>query len=227
MRNEWVHGMPEPGLNTVYGVALNDRGHLARLGAALTDKPYLRAPIAPVLYVKPPNTWIRSGEPVIVPTDIAEVEYSVAVGVILGKDLCATPASGVLDHVAGYVVVGDVSVPHTEYFRPNIKNRCRDTFCVFGDNIIAPGREPDFSGAAIYLTHRGVTTTVRRRPDYVRPLPELLAAISEMFTLAAGDVVLMPLLEEPPPRVRCGEHLEVLIEGLGGLRSPMLAEISG
>ncbi|MEP7298880.1 MAG: fumarylacetoacetate hydrolase, partial [Burkholderiales bacterium] len=43
---------------TVYGTLLNHRDALAALGNTVTEPPYKAAPKAPILYIKPRNTWI-------------------------------------------------------------------------------------------------------------------------------------------------------------------------
>ena len=55
---------------TLYGVLLNYRGALAALGEAVNKPPYKAPPKAPVLYIKPANTWIGDGAPIPVPSDV-------------------------------------------------------------------------------------------------------------------------------------------------------------
>ena len=57
-----------PTSGAVYGTALNFRGALAALGDAVNAPPYLAPPRAPILYLKPRNTWVAHGVPVYLPT---------------------------------------------------------------------------------------------------------------------------------------------------------------
>ena len=95
--------------NAVYGVALNFRAELERLTG--------EKPIAPVLYLRPRNTWSSSGAPIRMPGEAKELKMAGTIGVVIGS---------------GYVAVNDVSIPHESYFRPAIRQRCRDGFCVIG-----------------------------------------------------------------------------------------------
>ena len=45
--------------NAVYGVILNFRAELEFLGDQLYRDPYKKPPVAPVLYLRPQNTWER------------------------------------------------------------------------------------------------------------------------------------------------------------------------
>ena len=63
--------MPYPApRGTVYGTLLNHHDALAALGSAVNQAPYKAAPKAPVLYIKPRNTWIDAGQPIVVPAGV-------------------------------------------------------------------------------------------------------------------------------------------------------------
>ena len=52
---------------TVYGTLLNFRAEWDALGARMSEAPYKAPPKAPVLYVKPANTWSTDGAAIAVP----------------------------------------------------------------------------------------------------------------------------------------------------------------
>ena len=56
-----------PRRGTVYGTLLNHRDALAALGNAVHEPPYKAPPKAPILYIKPRNTWLGAGEAIVVP----------------------------------------------------------------------------------------------------------------------------------------------------------------
>src|SRR5664279_647475 len=66
---------------TVFGTLLNFRGALAALGDAINAPPYLAPPRAPVLYIKPSNTWIPHGAPIPLPAGVPELERGATLGV--------------------------------------------------------------------------------------------------------------------------------------------------
>src|SRR5258707_4760170 len=101
----------------VYGVALNFKGTLASLGDALHREPYQKPPVAPVLYMKPANTLIGNGAPIPCPRGVPRLRMGGTLGVVIGH---------------GYAIVNDVSIPHKSYFRPAIREQCRDGFCSIG-----------------------------------------------------------------------------------------------
>src|SRR5690606_14450553 len=117
---------------TVYGTLLNYQGALAALADAIHNPPYAEPPKAPILYLKPPNTWIGYGKPIPVPAAAGAVEIGAALGVVIGRTACRVSAADALDHVRGYTIVNDVTLPHTSIYRPPIRQRCRDGFCPIG-----------------------------------------------------------------------------------------------
>ena len=116
----------------VYGTLLNHRSALEAFGAAVNAPPYKAPPKAPVLYIKPRNTWIGPGEAVVVPDGVEELEMGATLGLVIGRSACRVHEAAALSFVAGYVIVNDVSVPHASYYRPSLRFKARDTFCPIG-----------------------------------------------------------------------------------------------
>ena len=120
---------------TVVGAALNYRQQLEALGEAAHAPPYQRPPQAPVLYIKPANTHAQDGDAILVPADVAEVQVGACLGIVFGRTATRVSAAQALDYVAGYRVVADLSEPHASYFRPALKQQCRDGFCPIGRDL--------------------------------------------------------------------------------------------
>jgi 5-oxopent-3-ene-1,2,5-tricarboxylate decarboxylase / 2-hydroxyhepta-2,4-diene-1,7-dioate isomerase len=187
--------LPDSG-RAVYGVALNFRDELERLGAP--------GPVAPVLYLRPRNTWNSSGAPIRIPAGAEAVKVAGTLGILLG-------------HTPGYIAVNDVSIPHESYFRPAIRQRCRDGFCVIGSDITAqlPREFRTFVN--------GELRARARIADLVRPIDRLLADIGEFLTLAAGDIL---LIGEPSdaPLARAGDRVRVEADGLPPIENQVESE---
>jgi len=61
-------------MRTVYGTLLNFRSELETLGAQVNEPPYGAPPKAPVLYIKPANTWSRNGAAIALPARVTQAE---------------------------------------------------------------------------------------------------------------------------------------------------------
>ena len=117
---------------TVYGTLLNHREALAALGDQMNVAPYKAPPKAPILYIKPRNTWAQSGDAVTVPSDAPQLQIGATLGLVIGRTASKVSAADAMDCVAGYVVMNDISVPHDSFYRPSMRFKCRDGFCPMG-----------------------------------------------------------------------------------------------
>jgi len=207
--------------NAVYGTALNFRSALAALGEAVNAPPYLAPPRAPILYLKPRNTWLGHGMPVVLPAGHEAVAMGPTLGVLIGEPATRVNAAAALGHVAGYTIVNDLALPHSSYFRPAIQQQCRDGFCPIGPWVIEPAAVADPGALAIraYLNDRLCLSC--STAELIRPLPQLIADISEFMTLRCGDLLLVGLPANLP-LARAGDRMAIEIDGLGRLENPLL-----
>jgi 5-oxopent-3-ene-1,2,5-tricarboxylate decarboxylase / 2-hydroxyhepta-2,4-diene-1,7-dioate isomerase len=181
-------------INAVYGVALNFRAELEKLSG--------EPPVAPVLYLRPRNTWSASGAAIRIPANTNSLKMAGTIGIVIGK---------------GYVAVNDVSIPHESYYRPAIRQRCRDGFCVIGSMIT------DRVPAEVRTFVNGELRSRAGTADLVRPMDRLIADISEFLTLEPGDIL---LIGEPPdaPLARAGDRVRVEIDGLPAIENDVVSE---
>jgi 5-oxopent-3-ene-1,2,5-tricarboxylate decarboxylase / 2-hydroxyhepta-2,4-diene-1,7-dioate isomerase len=208
---------------TLYGVLLNYKGALAALGEAVHKPPYKAPPKAPVLYIKPANTWIGDGAPIPVPSDVDALQMGAALGVVIGRTACRVPVEAALDYVAGYTVVNDVSVSHDSYYRPSIRLKCRDGFCPISSVIVDRTRVADPDALAVRVFVDGALRQQNTTANLIRPTARLIADITEFMTLSAGDVLLTGVPENAP-LARAGQRVAIEIEGVGRLENPLVAE---
>src|SRR5262245_55754591 len=62
-----------PEIRCVYGAALNYASQRRELDAVFRRPPHGSPPAAPVLYIKPRNTWLGHGVAVRLPEDVEEI----------------------------------------------------------------------------------------------------------------------------------------------------------
>ncbi|MET0271310.1 MAG: fumarylacetoacetate hydrolase family protein [Sphingomonas sp.] len=193
---------------TAYGVILNDRAERDRMSAAFARQPYARPPEAPVLYIKPRNTLQRSGGTVAVPG-------AVVVGSTLA--LAFGPERGV--PIAAALAI-DLFEPHESYYRPAIRERCRDGFLPLGAFV-------DWSEA---MAEQEVVTMINGVEAHRWSLsrlardPRLLAReVDGFMTLADGDILLVGLPGDAA-RAEAGQTIEVTAAGFPRLTVRLIAE---
>jgi 5-oxopent-3-ene-1,2,5-tricarboxylate decarboxylase/2-hydroxyhepta-2,4-diene-1,7-dioate isomerase len=205
----------------VYGTLLNHRSALAALGDAVSRPPYGAPPDAPVLYIKPRNTLGKSGSVVMIPAGTSELEVGACLGLVIGRTACRVSEPQALDYVAGYLIVADVSIPHSSYYRPSIRFKARDGYCPLGPAVTARAAvaNPDTLTLRTHLD--GALVQTASTADLIRPAGRLLADVTEFMTLAPGDVLALGAAA-PAPRVRSGQTVTIDIDGLGSLSIPFM-----
>jgi 5-oxopent-3-ene-1,2,5-tricarboxylate decarboxylase / 2-hydroxyhepta-2,4-diene-1,7-dioate isomerase len=199
----------------VYGTLMNHHSALELVGEAANAAPYKAAPQAPILYIKPRNTLTG---PVVVPADIAELEVGACLGVVMGRTACAVSEQSALDYVAGYLIVCDISVPHSVYYRPSIRFKARDGFCPLGPAVVSRAAIPEPGDLQVNVFVDGELRQLATTRDLVRPVARLLADVTDFMTLSPGDVLAVGAAA-PAPRVRAGQKVAIEIDGVGRLET--------
>ncbi|HEY9067095.1 MAG TPA: fumarylacetoacetate hydrolase family protein [Burkholderiaceae bacterium] len=207
---------------TVYGTLLNFRGALEALGDAVHQPPLKAPPKAPVLYIKPRNTHARDGDAVVLPAGVAALEFGASLALVIARTACRVRERDALDHVAGYAVVNDVSVPHASYYRPGLRFKCRDGYCPIGATVPRSAvADPD--ALAIEVEVDGRVVQRAHTSTLIRPVATLLADVTEFMTLAPGDLLMVGVPAGAPLLV-AGQRATIRIEGVGTLHNHVVAE---
>ena len=200
-------------LRTVYGVLLNSRAEFEAWAPKMSETPYKAPPKAPVLYIKPANTWSAHGADIPLPASVPEVEIGATIAMLM-------KAPG---EVAGYLLMNDLSVPHASYFRPPVRFKCLDGFLGVGGSLLAAGNAVDPSRLLLEVRINGELKQTVAFDQLVRPPRQLLAEVGEFMTLGAGDALMLGVGANRP-RARAGDHIEIECEGLGTLSNRLVAE---
>lgn len=220
MRYSFQDAGLEPG--TVYGALLNDRATVERLAPQFDSAPYKSAPKAPVLFIKTRNTLAADGASVEIPATPGEVRVDASIGLVIGRTATKVSVDQAMNHVAGFVVVSDLTLPHENYYRPAVVQRNRDGFCPMS-RMFRDQAGFDLDSATLSVTINGARAYERSFATLVRPAAQLIADVSEFITLAAGDVLLLGP-GEGSPVARAGDRIKITVPGLGELSHAVAEE---
>lgn len=217
------HALHDVASGTLFGVALNYQGLLQQHQAAFVEAPYKQLPVKPVLFVKTPNTRNQHEGQVVFPAGVQRVQPGPALGVVIGKDASRVSVADALEHVAGYTIVNEVSLPEASYYRPAVKAKCHDGFCPVGPELVPASQvaNPDALGLRLYVN--GELRQHNNTANCVRTVAQLIAEISEFMTLHAGDILITGT-PEGRVDVQPGDRVDIEIDGLGKLTNHIVAE---
>jgi 5-oxopent-3-ene-1,2,5-tricarboxylate decarboxylase/2-hydroxyhepta-2,4-diene-1,7-dioate isomerase len=202
-----------PSMNTVYGTLLNFRGEVDAWAPRMNEAPYKAPPRAPVLYIKPANTWSANGASIALPARVPEVEVGATIALVM-------KAPGEL---GGYVLMNDFSIPHTSYFRPPVKYKCLDGFLGVGDTILPAGPDVDPSRFVAEVFINGALKQTITFSNLVRSAAQLQRDVGEFMTLGTGDVLMLGL-DVGRPLAKAGDTVELRADRLGKLTNTLIAE---
>lgn len=194
---------------TVYGTLLNFRREWDLWSARMTQDPHKAAPKAPVLYVKTANTFCPAGQDLLLQDGVSEVDIGATLGLVVGAQA----------QVEGAVLLNDWSVPHTSYYRPPVKFRCRDGFLGLPQQITF-GKVQDWAALQIAVHRNGELVQTVNLHELMRAMPQLLADVGEFMTLQPGDVLMVGtdcLADGTRPRAKAGDRVEVSAPGLSSV----------
>jgi 5-oxopent-3-ene-1,2,5-tricarboxylate decarboxylase / 2-hydroxyhepta-2,4-diene-1,7-dioate isomerase len=208
---------------TVYGALLNHAPQLAALGDAAHQPPHKAPPQAPVLEVKPRHTLAGDGAVVRVPAGMAALSVSASLGIVIGAVACRVSVARALEHVAGYLIVGDVSAPLPNHYRPGARFKARDGFCPLGGRVVPAAEVKDPDALAGRVEVDGAVVHQFTTGDRLRGVAKLIAGVSEFMTLQAGDVLALGVAHGAP-LVEAGHAVMLEIDGIGSLRLRVEAE---
>jgi 2,4-diketo-3-deoxy-L-fuconate hydrolase len=223
-------------------VGLNYRDHVAE-GAGR------EVPAWPLLFAKFANTVIADGDPIIRPEGTHALDLEVELGVVIGRRARRASVEDAPAHVAGYVVVNDVSARDWQGNKAALREgekgdgqwlraKGSDTFLPMGPVFVTadeldpaagirlrswriPG--PGRPGAGELQTMQDGTTA-----DMIFGIPGLIAFISRHITLDPGDVIAtgtpsgVGIFHDPPIFLEPGDRVRCEIDGIGSVENPVI-----
>jgi 2-keto-4-pentenoate hydratase/2-oxohepta-3-ene-1,7-dioic acid hydratase in catechol pathway len=235
---ELVAPVPFPG--KIVCVGLNYRAHAAEGGRPL--------PTRPLLFSKFANAVIGDGEPIVSPEGSHALDLEVELGVVIGTRARRVSRDDALDHVAGYVVVNDISARDWQGVPAALgegetgdgqwlRAKGSDTFLPMGSVLVTadeipdpqtlrlrswrlPGSGPD-DGAEILMQD---STTA----DMIWGVAELIEFISRSITLDPGDIIAtgtpsgVGVFRDPPVYLLPGDRVRCRIDGIGTVENPVV-----
>jgi 2,4-didehydro-3-deoxy-L-rhamnonate hydrolase len=207
----------------IVAAGMNYRDHAAEAG--------LEVPERPVLFAIWPSSVIGPGEPIVLPSLSAEIDYEAELGVVIGERARDVPVERALEVVAGYTCFNDVSARDLQ-FQDGQWTRAKsfDSFSPTGPRVAPASEIPDPQALRIRCLVNGEALQDSSTSEMVFSVAELIAFASRGITLEPGDLVVtgtpagVGFTREPPVFLRPGDEVTVEIEGIGALTNPVRAE---
>lgn len=196
-------------------IGLNYRDHAFEAGMPLPEEP--------VLFMKASSSLSGPADPVVRPRGSTRLDHEVELGVVIGATARHVGEPEALTHVAGYLVVNDVSERAWQLKRGGqwTKGKSADTFGPIGPWLVTADEVPDPQALSLRLDVNGVARQRGSTANMVFGVAKLVSYLSGFMTLHPGDIITtgtpagVGSALKPPVYLQPGDVMTLGIEGLG------------
>jgi acylpyruvate hydrolase len=208
-----------PGKITCVGLNYADHAH----------EQGIQPPERPIFFLKSNNTISGPGDPIRLPPNSVQNDYEAEFAVVIGKGGSRIPEEKALEHVAGYMILNDVTARDMQHGDKQwFRGKSCDTFAPTGPWIVTRDEVPDPHNLRISLTLNGSTMQDSNTSNIIFKVPFLISYLSQSLTWEAGDIIStgtppgVGVFRKPPIFLKPGDTVSVTIERLGTLTNPVV-----
>jgi 2,4-didehydro-3-deoxy-L-rhamnonate hydrolase len=211
-------GPPVGQIGKMICVGLNYADHAAESGMAI--------PELPVIFMKATTAIVGPNDDLMIPRGSQKTDWEVELGVVIGEVTRSITREQALSHVAGYLVVHDVSERAFQLEQGGqwVKGKSCDTFGPLGPWLVTRDEIPDPQGLPLWLEVNGHRYQQGNTRTMIFDVAYLVSHISHYMTLMPGDIIStgtppgVGMGQKPQKFLRAGDLVELGIEGLGRQR---------
>jgi len=168
------------------------------------------------MFLKAPSAVIGPGETIVLPdADVKKVHHEAELGVVIGSQVHGKlNEDEAMAAVFGYTAFIDVS--GRNFGAASFIGKSFDTFAPLGPWIVTRDEISDVQSLDVKLWVDGELRQNYNTSDMEHPVAELVAWCANVMTLTPGDLITCGTNHSGLGYLQDGEHVEMLIEGLGG-----------
>ena len=225
-----LSGLPELAADDRVGPPMARPGKIICVGLNYADhaeESGLDVPKEPIIFMKATTSYSGPTDDIRLAPASEKTDWEVELGIVIGRTARRVPLADALQHVAGYVVVNDVSERawQIEHSGQWVKGKSADTFCPTGPWLVTADEVADPQRLGMWLDVNGERMQDGSTETMVFGVSELVAYISQFMTLEPGDLIAtgtppgVGMGKKPSPvYLDGGEEIALGIEGLGEQR---------
>jgi 2,4-didehydro-3-deoxy-L-rhamnonate hydrolase len=208
---------PVPTPRQVFAIGLNYRSHAEESGMAVPD--------VPATFTKFPASLSGPFDDIEVVGD--SIDWEVELVAVIGTRADRVTEADAWSHVAGLTVGQDISDRHLQFAAGAqfSLGKSRRGYGPLGPWVVTIDEVPDPDDLALGCSVDGETVQDARTSDLIFSVPRLVAELSAVLPLLAGDVIFtgtpagVGFTRQPAKFLRSGNLLETWIEGIGTIRN--------
>lgn len=189
-------------------------------------------PTYPEIFYRGATSLVAHNAPIIRPQCSTKLDYEAELVAIIGRTARHVAKEDGLSYVAGYSLFNDATV--RDYQKKSSQwtiGKNFDGTGAFGPVFVSADELPaGAAGLRIQSRLNGETMQDASTSDFIFPVDDLIAKLSECMTLEPGDVIVtgtpagVGYARRPPVYLKQGDICEIEVEGIGILSNPVVDE---
>lgn len=187
-------------------------------------------PKFPPWFSKLPGTLVGHNESVVAPRVSETFDYEAELAAVIGAGGRHITVEQALDHVAGWTCVNDGSVREWQRHSVNAGKNFERSGSI-GPWMVTADEIADPQNLRLSARVDGEIRQDASTGEMIFSVAEIISYLSQSIELRPGDVIATGSPEgtggsfDPPKFLKAGQLLEVVIEGIGVLTNPVVAEV--
>ena len=208
-------GVPFSGASKFVAIGLNYADHAAETGNPI--------PKEPIVFHKTLSCMQGPDDDVMLPKGSVKTDWEVELGIVIGTRARYVTKKDALKHVAGYVLVNDVSEREWQLERGNTwdKGKGFDTFGPVGPWLVTADEAGNPQNLDMWLDVNGQQRQRGNTKTMIFDCATLISYVSALFTLNPGDIITTGTPPgvgsgmKPQQFLKAGDVVTLGIQGLG------------
>ena len=208
-------GVPFSGASKFVAIGLNYADHAAETGNPI--------PKEPIVFHKTLSCMQGPNDDVMLPKGSVKTDWEVELGIVIGTRARYVTKKDALKHVAGYVLVNDVSEREFQMERGPTwdKGKGFDTFGPVGPWLVTADEAGNPQNLDMWLDVNGQQRQRGNTKTMIFDCATLISYVSALFTLNPGDIITTGTPPgvgsgmKPQQFLKAGDVVTLGIQGLG------------
>jgi len=147
-------------------------------------------PKEPVIYLKPRTALIGSGDDIICPNFVNELDYEGELAFAIGKNCRKVDEADALKYVAGYFLLNDISARDIQFVdKQYTRAKGFDTFGPCGPWLTTSDEIPNPCNLHLSTKVNGETRQDSYTKNMVLDINKIIHSLSKTMTLEPGDII--------------------------------------
>lgn len=207
----------------IWCVGLNYSDHAKEAGLPVPDEP--------ILFNKSTVTYCGPNDNILKSAQMTKLDWEVELGIVIGKPALNISKDDAMDHIAGFVLVNDISERAWQMERSGqwVKGKSFPNFCPTGPFMATKDEFADVQALGMWLDVNGKRMQTGNTATMIFDVKTIVSYMSEFTRLEPGDLI----CTGTPPGVGAGmkpqiwlnegDEVRLGIDGLGEQKQTVVA----